>query len=204
METVTVVDAAAARLPAADDSVIQFWFADSVQAMATPPVFWSIKSMLAGVNGPPATPVEASPPAGVTARAPGGAEIVKVTGRVAFPVAFVVFVNVTVALWAPVKSVFAPALIEIVTVADAAAARLPEACDTVIQVWLAVTVQSIAAVPVFWSEKSMLAGVNGPPVGPVDVSPPAGVTERAPAGGVAVSVALTVAVCPAVTVADPT
>jgi hypothetical protein len=77
--------------------------------------------------------------------------------------------------------VFAPALIDAVTVAVAPAASVPPAADKVTHVCVFDAVQLIEAVPVFVSVYAWLDGVNGPPNVPVEVRPPKGDTDSGPA-----------------------
>jgi hypothetical protein len=69
--------------------------------------------------------------------------------------------------------IFAPALIDAVTVVLAPAASGPPADDKVTHVCVFVAVQAIEAVPVFVSVYDWLDGVNGPPAVPEEVRPPA-------------------------------
>jgi hypothetical protein len=84
--------------------------------------------------------------------------------------------------------VFAPALIDAVTVVVAPAASVPLAADKVTHVCVFDAVQLIEAVPVFVSVYAWLDGVNGPPNVPVEVMPPAGDTDSGPATDAAVTV----------------
>jgi hypothetical protein len=81
--------------------------------------------------------------------------------------------------------------IDAVTVAVAPAASEPLADDSVTHVCVFAADQLIEAPPVFVSVYCTLAGLNGPPTVPEDVSPVAGATDIAPAAGVVVTVKLT-------------
>jgi hypothetical protein len=98
IETVTVAIAPEARVPDVAERVVQDCVFVAVQSMGVPPVFSKVYARLAGVNGPPSEPEDASPPAGVTERIPGGGVIVRVTARVVSPLPLVVFVNETASL----------------------------------------------------------------------------------------------------------
>jgi hypothetical protein len=76
---------------------------------------------------------------------------------------------------------FAPALIDAVTVAVVPAASVPPADDKVTHDCAFVAVQFIGAVPVFVTVYVTLDGENGPPAVPDEVRPPAGVTVIGPA-----------------------
>jgi hypothetical protein len=79
-------------------------------------------------------------------------------------------------------------LIETVTVAVAPAASVPPVADKVTHDCTFDAVQLIEAVPVFVSVYAWLDGVNGPPNVPVEVRPPAGVTDSGPATFAALTV----------------
>jgi len=83
---------------------------------------------------------------------------------------------------------FAPALIDAVTVVAAPAASVPPVADNVTHVCVFAAVQFIGALPVFVTVYDWLAGVNGPPAVPEEVRPPAGDTVSGPATDAAVTV----------------
>jgi hypothetical protein len=91
----------------------------------------------------------------------------------------------------PAVRLFAPELIDTVTVAVAPAASVLPADDKVTHVCPFDAVQAIGAVPVFVSVYDTLDGVNGPPAVPVEVRPPAGDTVSGPATDAALTVRLT-------------
>jgi len=83
---------------------------------------------------------------------------------------------------------FAPALIDAVTVVVAPAASVPPAADKVTHDATFVAVQFIGAVPVFVTVYDTLDGENGPPAVPDEVRPPGGVTVIGPAADAAATV----------------
>ena len=83
---------------------------------------------------------------------------------------------------------FAPALIDAVTVVFAPAASVPPVADKVTHDCTFEAVQFIGAAPVFVTVYDWLAGVNGPPAVPEEVSPPAGDTVSGPATDAAATV----------------
>jgi hypothetical protein len=79
-------------------------------------------------------------------------------------------------------------LIDAVTVVDAPAASVPPVDDRVTHDCVFPAVQLSEAPPVFVTVYAWLDGLNGPPNGPVEVRPPAGVTDRGPATAAALTV----------------
>jgi hypothetical protein len=67
-------------------------------------------------------------------------------------------------------------LIETVTLVLAPAANVPLVADRLTQVAVFVTNQSNAAVPLLVNVYTWLDGLNDPPIGPLEVSPVAGLT----------------------------
>jgi hypothetical protein len=74
IETVTVTEAAAARVPLVGETLIQVRLSEAVQNSELPPVFVRVYALLVGLNGPPCVPDDVRPVAGVTERTPPGAE----------------------------------------------------------------------------------------------------------------------------------
>ena len=93
-----------------------------------------------GLKGPPTVPEEVNPPAGRTANCPSLLTVSE-TERDVLPLPVVVLAKLTVSVWLPGTRLFAPALIETVTVVLAPAANVPLAVESVTQLCALVAVQ---------------------------------------------------------------
>jgi hypothetical protein len=85
MLTCTLVLAPPASVPLLGDTLNQLAVALAVQLKFEPPELVRPYRVLAGLNGPPVYPLEASPAVGLTPRFPSGNTTLKLAKRVALP-----------------------------------------------------------------------------------------------------------------------